>query len=203
MNQTWLVTAFFFALLLVILYAAFLILSPFLTAITWALILAILVYPLYGWLRKAMRERANLAATTVVVIITLLLIIPGIELAWFLADETASLVQLIPTLLSDESRQEWLAKAWVQQLLGWWDIVSFGLVDLKINWKELLIQGGPVVVYDHRYPGQEHRAESPRFHNQLHHRPGHAFLFFARRSGISPSPAALAADGSRTSGPAV
>ena len=39
-NRTWLVTAFFFALLLLILYGAFLILTPFLTAITWAAIFA-------------------------------------------------------------------------------------------------------------------------------------------------------------------
>jgi hypothetical protein len=45
-NQTWLVTAFFFALFSLILYGAFLILMPFLTAITWAVILTILVYPL-------------------------------------------------------------------------------------------------------------------------------------------------------------
>jgi len=49
-NRTWLVTAFFFALLLLILYGAFLILTPFLTAITWAAILAILFYPVYAGL---------------------------------------------------------------------------------------------------------------------------------------------------------
>jgi predicted PurR-regulated permease PerM len=140
-NQTWLVTAFFFALLSVILYGAFLIMTPFLTAITWATILAILVYPLYAWLLRLMRGRATLAALTVIVLITVLLIVPGIELAWFLADETASLVQLIPGLLSDDSRQEWLAKPWVQQVIGWWNMVAFRLVDFKINWKELLIQG--------------------------------------------------------------
>jgi predicted PurR-regulated permease PerM len=140
-NQTWLVTAFFFALLLLILYGTFLILSPFLTAIAWAVILAILVYPLYNWLLRLMRGRATLAAITVIVLITVLLIVPGIEVASFLADETASVVQLISALLSDDSRQEWLAQPWVQQVIGWWEIVSFRLVDLKINWKELLIQG--------------------------------------------------------------
>jgi predicted PurR-regulated permease PerM len=48
-NQDWLATAFFYTLLIVILYGAFLILTPFLTAITWAVILAILFYPLYAW----------------------------------------------------------------------------------------------------------------------------------------------------------
>jgi predicted PurR-regulated permease PerM len=140
-NKTWLATAFFFALLILILYGAFLILTPFLTAIIWAVILAILVYPLYAWLLQRLRGRANLAAIIVIVIITLLVIAPGIELGRFLADETVSLVQSVRTLLGEEGKQEWLAKPWVQQLLSWWNMVSFRLMDFKINWKEVLVQG--------------------------------------------------------------
>jgi predicted PurR-regulated permease PerM len=29
----------------------------------------------------------------------------------------------------------------VKEVLGWWNMVSFRLVDFKINWKELLVQG--------------------------------------------------------------
>ena len=141
MNKTWLATAFFFALLSLILYSAFLILTPFLTAITWAVILAILVYPLYAWLLQLMRGRASLAAITVIVIITFIVIAPGVELVRFLADEAVSLVQSVRSLLDEEGKQEWLAKPWVQQVLGWWNMVSFRLVDFKINWKELLVQG--------------------------------------------------------------
>jgi predicted PurR-regulated permease PerM len=140
-NKTWLATAFFFALLSLILYGAFLILTPFLTAITWAVILAILVYPLYAWLLQRLRGRANLAAVIVIVVITLLVIAPGIEIVRFLADETVSLVQSVRSLLDEEGKQEWLAKPWVQQVLTWWNMVSLGLVDFKINWKELLVQG--------------------------------------------------------------
>jgi predicted PurR-regulated permease PerM len=140
-NKTWLATAFFFALLSLILYSAFLILTPFLTAITWAVILAILVYPLYAWLLQLMRGRATLAAITVIVVITFIVIAPGVELVRFLADEAVSLVQSVRSLLDEEGKQEWLAKPWVQQVLGWWNMVSFRLVDFKINWKELLVQG--------------------------------------------------------------
>ena len=141
MNKTWLATAFFFALLSLILYGAFLILTPFLTAITWAVILAILVYPLYALLLQRLRGRANLASIIVVVVITLIVIVPGVELARFLADEAVSLVQSVRSLLDEEGKQEWLAKPWVQQVLGWWNVVSFRLIDFKINWKELLVQG--------------------------------------------------------------
>ena len=75
MNRQWLGTAFFFALLLLILYFAFLILTPFLKAIAWAVILAILVYPVYAWLLKLLRWRATPAALIVIVAITLLVIV--------------------------------------------------------------------------------------------------------------------------------
>jgi predicted PurR-regulated permease PerM len=139
-NQTWLVTAFFFALFLLILYGAFLILSPFLTAITWAVILAILVYPLYTWLTKLLRGRATLAGLIVIAFIALLVVVPGVELAWFLADEAVELVQSVRALVSGEGLAEWLATPWVSQVIGWWDMVSFRLVDFKINWKELTVQ---------------------------------------------------------------
>ena len=141
MNQTWLVTAFFFALFSLILYGAFLILMPFLTAITWAVILTILVYPLYAWLLQRMRGRASLAALTIIAVITLLVILPGIELARFLSEETILVVQSVRSLLDGEGKQEWLAKPWVQQLVSWWYLVSFRLTDFNIDWKAMLAQG--------------------------------------------------------------
>jgi len=141
-NPTWLVTAFFFALLIVILYGAFLILTPFLTAITWAAILAILVYPVYAWLLRIMGGRATLAAITVIAAITLIVIAPGIELARFLTEEAILLVKSLRLLMEEDGKREWLAKPWVQQLLGWWELMSFRLMAFNINvdWKEVLVQ---------------------------------------------------------------
>lgn len=144
MNRQWLGTAFFFALLLLILYFAFLILTPFLKAITWAVILAILFYPLYAWLLKLLRWQATPAALIVIVGITLLVIIPGIELAWFLADEAVALVKTVRSLMSDEGAAEWSQMPWVQRVLGWWNMVTFQLMDFKIDWKEMLVQGAQV-----------------------------------------------------------
>ncbi|MGZ8495785.1 MAG: AI-2E family transporter [Candidatus Binatia bacterium] len=140
MNRTWLMTAFFFALLLLILYGAYLILSPFITAITWAVILAILVYPLYAWLLRLLRGRATLAAVIVILSISLLVIAPGFEAAWYLSDEAVELVQTVRALLSEEGLKEWAQKPWVQQLQGWWSRLSFRLIDFKIDWKGGLVQ---------------------------------------------------------------
>jgi len=139
-NQTWLVTAFFFALFLLIFYGAFLILTPFLAAITWALIFAILVFPLHIWLIRLLRGRAALAAIIIVALIALLVVVPGVELVWFLSDEAVELVQSVCSLLSDEGAPAWTAKPWVQQILSWWNLFSFRLMDFKINWKELTVQ---------------------------------------------------------------
>jgi predicted PurR-regulated permease PerM len=143
-NQNWLVTAFFFALLLAILYGTFLILSPFLKAITWAAILAILVYPIYLWLLKLLRGQATLAALLIIVFITVLVIVPGIELGSFLADEAVGFVQSVRGLVSEEGGAEFESQPWVQEVLRWRDLVSFELMDFKINWKELLVQGAQV-----------------------------------------------------------
>lgn len=143
MNRTWPATVFFFALLLVILYVTYLIISPFIMAITWAVILAILVYPLYAWLLKRLRGRATLAAVIVIVTITFLVIAPGFEIVWFLSDEAAALVRTVRSLLSEEGLKEWSQKPWVQELQRWWNMVSFRLVDfnININWREALVQG--------------------------------------------------------------
>jgi predicted PurR-regulated permease PerM len=142
-NQTWLATAFFFTLLLVILYGAFLILTPFLTAVTWAVILAILVYPFYLWLLQLLRGRATLAAITVVALIVVIVIVPGIELVRFLTEEAILLVQSVRALMAEDGKREWLAKPWVQLLVSWWDLVSFYLTgfNINVNWKDLLVQG--------------------------------------------------------------
>jgi predicted PurR-regulated permease PerM len=140
-NQTWLATGFFFALLLLILYGAFLILSPFLKAITWALILALLVYPLYVWMLERLRGRATAAALILIVLITLLVIVPGIQLAWFLSDEAVLLVQSVRSLVNGENGTPWQSLPWAQTLTNWWDRMTFQLVDFKIDWKDLLVQG--------------------------------------------------------------
>lgn len=141
MNQTWLVTGFFFALLLLILYGAFLILSPFLKAITWAVILAILVYPLYAWLLRLLRGRATAAALIVIVLITVLVFVPGIQLASFLSDEAVLLVQSVSAILNAKDGSQWQSFPWVQTLISWWNRMSFQLGDFQIDWKDLLIQG--------------------------------------------------------------
>ena len=146
LNQNWLVTAFFFALLAVILYGAFLILSPFLKAITWAAIFAVLVYPVYSWLLRILRGKATVAALVITLVIALIVILPGLRLVGFLSEEIVDLVKSVGTLVSAEGVEIWQQKPWVQKLLRWRDLLGVELAgfDFQINWKELVVQGAKV-----------------------------------------------------------
>jgi predicted PurR-regulated permease PerM len=140
-NQNWLVTIFFFALLLVILYLSFLILSPFLKAFTWAAILAIIVYPAYAWLLKLLRDRATLAALIVTILITLLIVLPAFRIAGFLSQEAVDLARTVRALANSDGIELWKGKPWVQDLLKLWDAISFELASFEIDLRKVVVQG--------------------------------------------------------------
>ena len=145
-NRNWLVTGFFFALLLVLLYGAFLILSPFLKALTWAAILAVLFYPAYAWLLDLLKGKATLAALTVIVLITLVIVLPGIQIVGFLSEEVVELVKSVAALVNGEGIEAWKQTPWIQWLLRWWAMLGIGLAELKfeIDWKKVVVQGAQV-----------------------------------------------------------
>jgi predicted PurR-regulated permease PerM len=140
MKQEWLVTAFFFVLLSVILYLAFLILKPFLEALAWAAILAIIVYPGYVWLRQVLRGRATLAAFIVTLLIALLILIPALKLADFLSEEAVELVKIARGLANGTDVEAWKETAWVQSLLGFWDTIAGRIDYAEIDLNKTLAQ---------------------------------------------------------------
>ena len=146
MNRDWLVTVFFFVLLLVLLYGAFLILSPFLKALTWAAILAVLFYPAYDWLLGVFKGKATLAALTIIVLIALVIVLPGIQIVGFLAEEVVELVKSVGALTNSEGVESWKRHPWIQWLLGWWSMLGVELAKFKfeIDLRKLVIQGAQV-----------------------------------------------------------
>src|SRR5437773_9746502 len=67
---------FFGLIALIVLWAAFKILRPFLTPILLAAILVVLTFPTYRRVRDRLRGRSNLAATIMIIAITFLIILP-------------------------------------------------------------------------------------------------------------------------------
>ncbi|MBI2088256.1 MAG: AI-2E family transporter [Deltaproteobacteria bacterium] len=144
MNQNWLVTIFFFALLLLLLYLAVLIVSPFLKAITWAAILAVMVYPAYAWLLKLLRGKATLAALLVTLLITFLVLFPAFRMAGFLSQETIALAKVVRTLADGAEVEMAKDKPWVKDLLKLWDQLSLQFASFGIDLKKVGIQGAQV-----------------------------------------------------------
>lgn len=80
MTKDQLISLFFIALLIFIVYQFFLILSPFFRAIFWSSILAFGFYPLYQKWRKRLKPHETLAAATMTTLI-FLLVVPPVLLA--------------------------------------------------------------------------------------------------------------------------
>jgi predicted PurR-regulated permease PerM len=140
-NQNWLVTIFFFALLLVILYVGLLILSPFLEAIAWAAILAIIVYPFYAWMLKRWKGRSTVAALIVTVLMALLIFIPAFRIIGFLSQEAVELAKAMSGFMNGQEIEHWKERPWVQDFLRLWDVLSFQLASFDVDLRKVLLQG--------------------------------------------------------------
>lgn len=140
-NQNWLVTIFFFALLAGILYLSFLILVPFLKPIAWAAILAITVYPVYAWLKKLLRGWASLAALIMTLTVSWLFLFPVFQIAGFLSHEALELAKTVRDLANGEGVESWREKPWVNELLRLWDVLSFHSAAWEIDLRQAVIQG--------------------------------------------------------------
>lgn len=64
------------ALIFLVLYACFLVFKPFLMPVVWAIIFAVVLYPLHLKLMKLLRGRSNLSATFITILVLAVLIVP-------------------------------------------------------------------------------------------------------------------------------
>ncbi len=141
MKETRLVTVFFFALLLVLLYFAYLIISPFLSAISWAAIWAIVVYPAHARLARLLRGRAALSAVIFTLLILFLVLAPALRLAGFLAEEAIAFSRLARSFIEQEGIKEWQGNPWVMELVRLWDMASAHLESFNVDLKKVTLEG--------------------------------------------------------------
>ncbi len=78
----------------IVFYLCYLITSPFLPALAWALALAVLTHPLYTWIARRIK-RPNIAAAISVLIVTLVIVGPSALVAQRLGSEMAAAVDFI------------------------------------------------------------------------------------------------------------
>lgn len=106
MDYSLLKTLSVFTLILAGLYLLGSILLPFLSPIAWALIIGIITFPLYRWLRKFCNEQENKASAIMTLLVMLLFVLPTVGLLVVLAQEVASLYRLIETSVNSGAAME-------------------------------------------------------------------------------------------------
>lgn len=119
---------FFLFLLLLVGAAAYLVVRPFLTAIAWAVVVAVAFQQPWAWLSRRLAGRPALASTLATLAIALLVLLPGAFLALTLTRQGADAVRLFADEVksrnirsaSDVIAQPHVARAleWVQKRAG-------------------------------------------------------------------------------------
>jgi predicted PurR-regulated permease PerM len=93
MTRQPLFAAFFFAVLLFLLYQFYLMFSVFLIPLTWAALLAIVFYPLHLRLTHLLHGRNSVASFLFTTIVILVVIVPTVLLSLLLASESVAVYQ--------------------------------------------------------------------------------------------------------------
>ena len=99
---------FIFFLLLLSFYWLYRILSPFLTSILWAILMAIVFYPLFRRLQRLLKKREILCAMTMTVLVTVVIVLPFSLLAISLANEVVGAYHWVEEMLQTGRLQTYL-----------------------------------------------------------------------------------------------
>ena len=99
---------FIFFLILLSFYWLYRILSPFLTSILWAILMAIVFYPLFRRLQRLLKKREILCAMTMTVLVTLVIVLPFSLLAISLANEVVGAYHWVEEMLQTGRLQTYL-----------------------------------------------------------------------------------------------
>jgi predicted PurR-regulated permease PerM len=109
---------FFGALAIGLLYAAFLVVQPFVTALLLAAILVTLTYPTYRSVRTRLKGRRNSAAVVMLLAITFLLVVPAIILGMLLVNQAEIVIHRMQSVDTQQmlkridftSRLQWVRR---------------------------------------------------------------------------------------------
>lgn len=133
MTREQLFAAFFFTLLLFLLYQCYRIVIPFIGPLTWAALMALMFYPAQTALTSVLRGREGLAAFLLTTAVIAVVMVPTIFLVSMLTSETVELYQTITAMLEHgelPTRLEEL-RPWVPARL--WNLAEpyFASIDFK------------------------------------------------------------------------
>ncbi len=134
----------FYVLLVSVTVAFIVVLLPLYSAIFWAIVLAIIFFPLHAWLEAGLGGRRNLASAVSVLVCLCLVIIPGLVILTSLLREANNLYQQIDTGQIDIAnlleRLQNALPAFVQARLNVLDFTGFA--EFRDRLSSALMDGG-------------------------------------------------------------
>jgi predicted PurR-regulated permease PerM len=140
MTRQQLFAAFFFAVLLFLLYQFYLILEVFLTPLTWAALLALLVYPVQLWLERRLGGRNGLAAFLLTMAVLAVIILPMFIIGTLLVGESVAAFDSVVRVIQDGSAQAWLEQVRSNVLGAAWDYLPQRLRQPDIDFAEVALR---------------------------------------------------------------
>jgi predicted PurR-regulated permease PerM len=106
-------------LTLIAVYLCYLLVHPFLSAMAWALALAIVAHPSYEWLTHRLHSK-NLAAAFTVAVVALVIIAPTVVLAQQLLGQVGEGVDFVRSKVQDLSQDELVKRhPWLEPVVQW------------------------------------------------------------------------------------
>ena len=129
MSREHLFAAFFFAVLLFLLYQVAIFLSPFFVPLVWAAILALTFYPLTAWLARAFRGRRGAAALVLVLVVIAVVVLPSIYLGSLLVDQASDAYQRVQEMASRGDLARLVEQARTSLLGGLWGRLTAPFAD--------------------------------------------------------------------------
>lgn len=115
-------------LLFLLLYWCYSIVKPFIDILVWAVIFAVALFPVFGWVQQKLGERKKLASAIIVIVMLIVLIIPCVVFA-------RSLYEGITVLKTQfEGAEKIIPEA--PESISSWPIIGQALYD-KWNWVSL------------------------------------------------------------------
>ncbi len=135
-----------------------LILSPFVSAILWALILALATWPALGWLERRLKIRRTAAALLMTLFFLLAFVAPLAMVSWNLADNARDLLDSARTMIDKgpPAPPAWIAKIplgglWVEKR---WNELLADRPQMIANAQQLLSPAKNILITSGAYLGQ-------------------------------------------------
>jgi predicted PurR-regulated permease PerM len=140
MDRRLLVTLLTFTGLIAGLYLIFTILTPFLSAIGWAIVIAIATYPLYRRLQQRLPSRTNLSAALMTAAVFLVILVPTTVVLSLLVKEAVRAERALVALLErdavgglDQILQHPVLVPWIEHVKGWAGMAGVDIREAATN----------------------------------------------------------------------